>query len=54
MERMKANSTKSRSTKWVVISSNPDGTPFTIKCDDESHARKLAKEVKGKVRREGK
>ena len=51
MGRSKASSTKSLSGSWAVVGRNPDGTEFIVKCPDEAHAKSVAKELKGKVRR---
>lgn len=42
------------SGKWVVVGHNPDGTPFIVKCPDEAHATALAKQIKGKVKKQKK
>lgn len=51
MEHTKAKSTTRRSGSWAVVGRNPDGTEFIVKCPDEAHAKSVAKELKGKVRR---
>ena len=51
---MSPQATKLPSGKWVVIGTNPDGSPFVIKCPDEAHATALAQRIKGKVKRQKK
>jgi hypothetical protein len=42
------------SGKWVVIGTNPDGSAFVVKCQSEAEAVKVAREIKGKVKKQKK